>query len=338
MAARHTTILHRRARPVLGSAFCVLVLLALACDRSPQGTRPAGERAKRPPVELTSEVDHARATIAQPFRFRIILDADPRVSVELPEVGSRIQGLRIVDMGEDGPHRVEGRNRSERWYDLRADLTGSYLLPAVRLPYTDPEGREQVAETPQIFVEIESTLNPEAGKDDIRDIKPLVPIRREIPWTWILSGAGAFLLLGAGVGLLLMRRRRRRRLEVLLPPEEIALRDLEHLEATGLLEEERYREYVFGLSLIFRRYVERKYNIPAAEQTTEELLAHLRTTRRLDGSTKEMARSFLEETDPIKYRGLDPRTEETETWRTCLLAFLERGGTMAETESSAEEV
>jgi hypothetical protein len=39
---------------------------------------------------------------------------------------------------------------------------------------------------------------------------------------------------------------------------------------------------------------------------------------------KESARSFLEETDPIKYRGLEPRQTETEAWRSRLIAFMER--------------
>ena len=63
--------------------------------------------------------------------------------------------------------------------------------------------------------------------------------------------------------------------------------------------------------------------MPAAEQTTEELLFSLGESYNLEETLKEMARSFIEETDPIKYTGLEPAGEETEELRTKLVSFLE---------------
>ena len=48
----------------------------------------------------------------------------------------------------------------------------------------------------------------------------------------------------------------------------------------------------------------------------------LREAEHLDKTMKEMARSFLEETDPIKYRGLEPEPVETEGWRSRLVSFM----------------
>jgi len=53
----------------------------------------------------------------------------------------------------------------------------------------------------------------------------------------------------------------------------------------------------------------------------------------MDKALKEEARRFLEETDPIKYRGLEPRTEETEVWRGRLVSYMEHA---AETEDVRE--
>jgi hypothetical protein len=235
-----------------------------------------------------------------------------------------IQGFRIVDIGKEGPKRREGRIWSQRWYELRADLTGSYVLPALRLPYTDEDGEEQVAETSQLFVEVETVLDPTGGEQDIRDIKPLEKARREIPRSWLLASLGGVVLLGLVAWLAWYVHRKRRIKALQRTPEEMAWDEIESLEATGLLEEERHREYVFGLSLIFRRYLERRFRVPAAEQTTEEIFASLRQADHLDKRLKDAARSFLEETDPIKYRGLEPRPEETEAWRSRLVSFMER--------------
>ncbi len=305
-------------------SYCLLSLFVSFCTDAKQNQTDAQDLSDQDPVELTAEVDRAEATIIDPFYFRITLEADPEISVSLPEIGPQIKGLRIVDMGSEGPKSREGKIWSQRWYQLQADITGSYLLPTVKISYIGPEGKEHFTETAQIFVEIKSVLDQETEGQDIRDIKSLQEINRELPLLWVLIGLGTLLILGIVIGVLIYRRKRKQDLEQYLLPEEQAQKELNHLEITGLLEEERYREYVFGLSLIFRRYLERKFQMPAAEQTTEEILVSLRTTQILTQTLKEMARTFLEETDPIKYTGLAPQIEETGAWRARLLSFLEQ--------------
>ncbi len=315
--------------PVL-LACCILFV---GCPRDGNESAPPDAPGASTPGELTAHADPAKARIGEPITFRVTLEADPSISAKLPEVGARIQGLRIVDMGKEGPKKREGKIWSQRWYELKADLAGSYVLPAVSVPYTDSEGKDQVAETKQIFVEVESVLGQTTDEQDIRDLKPLEKAKREIPRWWPLLLLGSLVILGLLVGLVLYFRRKRRSQEAHRTPEEIAMDELENLEATGLLEEARYREYVFGLSLIFRRYLEGRFHVPAAEQTTQEILVSLRRAKHLDKALKEAARSFLEETDPVKYRGLEPRPAETETWRSRLVSFMERA---AETEDIQE--
>ena len=292
---------------------------------------PPEEPPSRPPVELRADVDRAVASPGEPVTFRITLDSDPRISVSLPDEGSRIQGFRIVDMGREDPKKVEGRIKSERWYRLEADLAGSYVLPALKIPYTDPDGKEVFAETKPIFVEVKLPETPEpkgVQATDIRDLKPLAEIQRPIPVAWILCSAGSLAVALGLAGWLLYRRKRRRTSNVPPSAEVLARRELENLEASGLLEEERPREYVFGLSLIFRRYLERKLAVPAAEQTTEEILASLRGTEILDERLKRSARALLEDTDPVKYRGLEPQGPEIENWRTQLLSFVDQAASL----------
>jgi hypothetical protein len=271
-----------------------------------------------------AEVSRAEAGVSDPIEFRVTLEADPGIEVSLPEAGSGIQGFRILDMGREGPTLKEGRNWSREWYKVEADVAGSYVLPGLQVSYRDAAGNQRTSATSQIYVEIKSVLSPQGGEKDIRDLKPLEIVRQEIPWRWILPAGGALVALGCLAGVLILRRRKREKAKALLPPEELARRELQGLEATGILEEERYREYVFNLSLIFRRYVERRFGVPAAEQTTEEILAGLRQAGQLDEKKKTGIRSFLQASDPIKYRGLEPEGQETSGLRQQFLTFLEQ--------------
>ena len=111
-----------RRRGIVLLACCILFAGCLS-----DGNESPRRMAPTPPPRsvLTSAGGSAKARIGEPITFRITLEVDPGLSAELPEVGSRIQGLRIVDMGKEGPKKREGRTWSQRWYELKADLAGS---------------------------------------------------------------------------------------------------------------------------------------------------------------------------------------------------------------------
>ena len=72
-------------------------------------------------------------------------------------------------------------------------------------------------------------------------------------------------------------RKRRRRGSVFLPsiPEEpahiIALRELDELKELKLWQQNEFKDYYSRLTEIIRRYMERRYRIPAMEMTSEEI-------------------------------------------------------------------
>jgi hypothetical protein len=107
---------------------------------------------------------------------------------------------------------------------------------------------------------------------DIHDIKPLLAVGIDWGWLpWLLAALAA-----AGAALLLWRWWRRRRrspeeiaAEPLPSPEVEAMAALDSLAADGCGDGKRF---YFDLTAILKRYLERRYEIPAAEMTVEELL------------------------------------------------------------------
>lgn len=144
----------------------------------------------------------------------------------------------------------------------------------------------------------------------LADIKPIVaePARWDdfLPYLAGIAGLGAVIL----ATLYLRRRSRRSRpaaepLPPPLPPHAQALRRLEELRQKQWWQTGRIREYHSELTHIVRSYIEQRFDIPALEQTTPEILARwLREGQ--DPSLAGKLRSLLETADLVKFAQAEP--------------------------------
>src|SRR5207247_2306560 len=95
---------------------------------------------------------------------------------------------------------------------------------------------------------------------------------------WMVPAALLLLAALAYVGLRLYRRLRRihELAQAPLPPWEEALRALEALPRQEWLATGQVKRYYYALSEVLKRYIERRFDFDAAEQTTPEMLASMR--------------------------------------------------------------
>ncbi len=340
------------ARQAAGPALLLIGLLAVAgCGRR----QPLEKPAPRPPVEVRAAVDRAVATTGDRITFRVTVDRDEAYEVEVPEPGAEIAGFRIVDAGRGTPRRRSGRVVEERWYELRADLVGSYVLPPLVVRYRpagEPgQGRPEAAEaegagpeelesaeaggsesvgqraggevaTSAIFVEVESVLPADGAAADIRGLKPLRGPRRAVPWSWL--AAGVALLALAVAAAYWLRRRHRRPAAPPAPPHEVAFAALAALRGLDLSDPATLRRFYFGLSEVLRTYLEGRFGLNATDLTTEEIVARLPELRGLpDGplpaERERELRRFLEDTDRVKFAHHRPSESEIEAaWERAL--------------------
>lgn len=289
-------------------------LFAAAGCRTDQPGPASDGPAAGPPVVVSAETDRTTATVRDPITYTLTLHHDPGVIVRLPEVGTRIAGLRIVDIGGSGPEPVDTVVRLKKWYRLRADLAGTYIIPSLTIPCTLADGTPLELKTPQIFLQVTAARGPapEADMQDIRDIKPLQQARRDMrPW---FAGAaiGIGVLALAAAVLLYVRARRRRQSAPPVPAHEQALAELDRLAQERLFETGGFQEHYFRLSEILRRYLENRFHVPAVEQTTQELLPALAAVPALARRDLERCRTFLERADLIKFARSTPSARDAE--------------------------
>jgi hypothetical protein len=296
-------------------------------------------------VEARAQVDRAVATTGDVITYTVTVDYDPSYEVDVPEPGADIAGFRILDVGREPDRSADGRVVETRWYELRADLVGSYVLPPVTVSYRPKTGQDDAGARPEdagtvqtsaIFVEVESVLAAaEAeGEDvgDIRDLKPLQPPPSHFPWVWIGAGAAVLLLAGAAVWLL---RRRRRAQAPPVPPHEVAFEALRALKGTDFSDPEAVRRFHFRISEVLRAYVEGRFGLNATDLTTEEILPRLGEVQGLPAAEAESLCRFLLATDRVKFADHRPTAEEVQqTWERAL-SFVEATRPREEPEGEA---
>ena len=90
-----------------------------------------------------------------------------------------------------------------------------------------------------------------------------------------------------------------------MTPRERALRELEALLARGLPGRDRFKDYYVELTMVVRRYVERRYAIRAPKLTTEEFLSAARGNPAFPGPSVAPLGAFLEAADLVKFAGAD---------------------------------
>ena len=317
------------ARPGFGFFVLLASLLALIGCAAEDGASDDGASVAvdKPPVEARARVDRAVATTGDVITYSVTLDYDASYVVELPDPGSEIAGFRIVDIGGEEPVTTEGRTVEERWYQLRADLVGSYVLPPVTVEYRSSEqssdggigGEPETIQTSEIFVEVETVLS--GDETDIRQLKPLRRVETGTPWELYAAAGGGALLL-ALLGWWMWRRRRNRPAPPPRPAHEIAFEALDRLRGTDFTDVEAMRRFHFEISEVVRAYVEARFALNATDLTTEEIVDHLDELRTASCERDRLG-LFLRSTDRVKFADHRPPEDEIQNTYEHALSFVE---------------
>lgn len=243
-------------------------------------------------VALTIEGESGRVDPARSLFLTVSLKAPHGLELEMPDIRERVVGFSLAEDFLEAPQANSdgSTTRVARWrlvpepmaetYKLKPLAVGELLVPAFY--FEAPVAREPVTGDMEV--------NPK------RDLPPL---------SWKLVGWCALALLGvvalSASVFMLLRYLARRVKEYRLSPIERALAELERLLKKGLPGRGYYKDFYIELTLVVRRYIQRKYGIKAPHLTTEEFLREANPT--------EALRRFLESADLIKFAGVDATPE-----------------------------
>ena len=255
-------------------------------------------------ISIASRVDTTTATIGDQLHLTVEMSYPEGTRFRLPEIEERLGPFDVVDVRLGEEQKFSRGNQRDWVLTLAVFDTGRAVIPALEIAALSPEDSSQVLQfaTDEYAIDVISVLPP--GTTEIKDIKGPFPMRRLVPWNYIIF---ILLLLAiAGAGFFYYRRWQKRNTELLLdekflePPYIIALQRLEALQHEGDLSVAEIRQLCFAISEILREYLERRYFVRALEMSTSEIAGMIWETDMASEYQTELI-TILQELDLVKF-------------------------------------
>ncbi|MDR0769352.1 MAG: hypothetical protein LBE71_05565 [Dysgonamonadaceae bacterium] len=287
----------------------------------------------QPPV-IKVAIDSVHILIGQQTQIRLEVAANKNQPLQIPVVADTlVNGVEVLDISKiDTTDLGNDRIQLKYRYLITSFDSALYLLP----PFKVIAGRDTVySEALALNV---STYQVDTTQQfyDIKDI-----IQPEFVWTDylpLLVGIILGLLLIAAVIFIIYRLANRKPVlffnkeEPYVPPHIHAIQGLDKVKSQKLWQAGKVKEYHSDVTDIVRTYISERFDIPAPEMTSGEILDKIKESGDADtsyGSLKQM----LILADFVKFAKYNPLSDENELSLTNAYLFVEQ----TKKEESAEE-
>lgn len=250
-------------------------------------------------IDLTLEAESAVIDPGRPVLLTLTMRSARGVEAEAPDLRERVRGFSLAE--DDAEEPVTGKDGSvERvvnWKLVPEPCAPVYKIApfAVGSSWAGP-----------VYFENPAAREAVTGGMEVDPEKDLPPL------SWKLFGKCALGLLGVLAALVILawgvRYVARRVKEHRMSPIERAWVELDRLLKKGLPGRGRYKDFYVELTMVVRRYIQRKYGIKAPQLTTEEFLRNDRIAELSNSRIAEL-KKFLESADLVKFAGVEATPE-----------------------------
>jgi len=254
-------------------------------------------------AEITTSIDKQSLTVGDVLTLKVTTVVPKGAVVTPPSFDSNI-GNVVVKEWNSFKKESDNSDSITFSYKITTYIPEACTIPS--LPYLVQQGEKQdTLLSKSLPLELQSVITAETV--DIKDMKPQLDTgRAPLWWLWVLIFAA---LTAAAVFIYkkyFKKNAAAKDITVpLLPPYEEAIAAIHELERQKYLIRGLIREYVFDLSEILKRYIERRFSVNASEFTTEEMIAWLGVSG-LDSKHRQSVDWFFRTSDPVKFARLVP--------------------------------
>ena len=279
----------------------MLLLLLLLAQAVPSAA-PTPAPTPAGPVSVVATASKAEVTVGEPFTIELKATGPAGTSYTFAGEASadtlELKTPAAPPNAANAPAPEPGTHR----YEATVFAIGELQIPPIPVRYRLPDGTTGEAASPPLTLKVATLLPKDAAEQKLADIHGPEKVGIGAAF-WVALGLVVLLL---GVLLLWLIRRRRRASEPeaspapAIPPDLEAMRALDALAAEGLPGRGELRPFYIRLTVVAKRYLERRLGAPILEMTSAETLAFLRGHAH-GSELLPVVRDLAEAADRIKF-------------------------------------
>jgi hypothetical protein len=223
--------------------------------------------------------------------------------VALPDT---LTALQTIQTSDPVITNTSGNKQIAKQWIVAPFDTGYIFIPQIPV-IVFQNGQYDTLYSNNIPINVEGVVADSTGLAPIKDI--IEESKNWIDYIWLLGAIVLFALLYTAYRFIQKRPAQQSDLpEVIRPPHEIALEKLDVLSAAKLWQKGEIKKYHSELTHVFREYLEKRYNIPALESTTEEISIDMKKAG-LPQQDSDQVKELLLQSDLVKFAKAKPRIE-----------------------------
>ena len=236
----------------------------------------------------------------------------------LPDLRDRFTGFQVAeDFTEDPLADADGSTTLvARWRLVPEPMAKKYRLAPFVVSVAqerDPPAPGAEHQAPSTFYTAPVLFASPSARASVTGDMEVAPERERPPFGWKLVLSALCLVLSAcGIGYLvwLVVKKIRTMVRVhRMSPIERAMYELEVLLKKGLPGRGLYKDFYVELTMVVRRYIERRHAVRAPNLTTDEFLRAARENPAFTPEAIAELKNFLESADMVKFAGVEATPE-----------------------------
>ena len=237
-------------------------------------------------IKATARLDSTNILIGDQIKLFLEIDYPKNITVEFPQVLSLDSLIEVLSKTKTDTFAIENSEieKQIRAYTLTCFDSGSYRI-APQWFKINVNGMIDSVPTNGVTLNVHTmTIDTTRGLTDIK-MPYGAPITLKEVTPYILG----IILIGAIIFLILYSIKRKKKNKPFFalpvkpkePPHIIALRELDRIKNEKIWQKEKTKQYYSEVTDVLRNYIEDRFEIPAMEQTTDEILNSFRYRRDL---------------------------------------------------------
>ncbi|HEY3372840.1 MAG TPA: hypothetical protein VGK10_18470 [Prolixibacteraceae bacterium] len=268
-------------------------------------------------VKVKASIDSTHMLIGDQMKLTLEIEKPKDMDIQFPTVPDSISSqIEVIKRLPIDTFKLDNKDRERLSQSILISSfdSGSHVIPPFYFKLKHNQIADSIATNAMIFNVLTMKIDTTKGPVDIK-----VPYGAPVTLKEITPYIMGIILIAAIIFFLFYYLRwKKKNVPLFAKPEKpqepahvVALRQLDHIKAQKLWQQEKIKQYYSEVADTIRTYVENRFNIPAMEQTSAETIGIFKQNKELiDGNSLNEIQHILSLADLVKFAKYTPLPDD----------------------------